>query len=349
MNDFALSVFKDRLTVRLQAFVVPVTALCMAMLFALLISSVAIGSFDLSVADVWHALINGQTDQTASTIVWELRLPRFFSACLVGAMLALSGALLQGVTRNPLSDPSLVGVSQGASLAVVTLIVMLPGAPLIARPFGAFGGAILAALLIQWVSNGKSSAQSLRFILVGIGVSALISAITTAMLTYGQINRAMEALGWLAGSIHTASWQSFQVLCVGMAVLCPALIWAARPLSALRFGPEISCGLGVRLRRDRFAIITLSVALAAVAVSVAGPLGFIGLIAPRLIHQLFQARPGTHLFLTALAGALIVAAADLIGRTIVAPVQLPAGLVSAVIGAPIFTVLLLRRGRPAQL
>ncbi|RVU33924.1 iron ABC transporter permease [Hwanghaeella grinnelliae] len=345
MNDFSFRFFDGRISGRLHRYAPVLAVLFTILLLTLLATSAAMGSFEISLPGLWAALTSPASGQTETTVLWELRLPRFIAACLVGAMLGLSGALLQGVTRNPLADPSLVGVSQGASLAVVALIILFPTTSLFWRPLCAFGGAILASLLIQWISAGRSSAQSLRFILVGIGLAALISSVTTAALTYGQINLAMEALSWLAGSVHTASWKVCQVLIIGFLVLSPLLVWVASPLAVLRFGPEISSALGLNVRRARFTVITLSVALAALAVSVAGPIGFVGLLAPQLVHRLIPSRPGTHLFLTAFVGALIVALADLVGRTAAAPIQLPAGLVSSIIGAPIFAILLLRRVR----
>ncbi|MCV6574755.1 MAG: iron ABC transporter permease [Cohaesibacter sp.] len=318
-------------------------------LFVLFVLSLALGSYDLSLSHLWQALFAAPEGETSTTILWDLRLPRFLASLLVGMMLGLSGAILQGVTRNPLADPSLVGVSQGASLAVVALIVLWPSAPLHLRPIIGFAGALLAASLVQWIAAGKSSSASLRFILVGVGISATISACTNAILTYGQINHAAAALSWLAGSVHTASWGECLVLMFGLAVLSPCLVWAVRPLSGLRFGPELATGLGLHLKRDRSLLIALAVALAALAVSMTGPLGFIGLIAAQLVHRLLRVGTGSHLLLSALVGGVLVALADLVGRTALAPIQLPAGLISAAIGAPIFIALIFRNAGPKHL
>ncbi len=329
---------------------VPVALLVLLFgLGGLLLSSLSLGSYNLDFTQVWHTLIHAQPGETASTVIWELRLPRFLAACLVGMMLGLSGAILQTVTRNPLADPSLVGVSQGASLAVVALIVLWPAAPLELRPLIGFMGAIVAASLVQWIAAGKSSSASLRFILVGVGISASISACTNAILTYGQVNQAAAALSWLAGSVHTASWGECLVLILGLLLCLPCLVWSIRPLTGLRFGPEVAIGLGVNQRKDRFLVIALAVALAALAVSMTGPLGFIGLIAAQLVHRVLRVGVGSHLLLTALVGGCLVALADLVGRTVFAPIQLPAGLVSAAIGAPVFIALIFRGTGPKQL
>lgn len=322
--------------------------LCLSLLLlGVFILSLANGSYDLTpmqlVNLLWHP-----KEGVGDTVLWQLRMPRYLVACLVGAMFALSGALLQNVTRNPLADPSLVGVSQGASLAVVALIVLWPDVPIWLRPGAAFCGGISAALLVQLIATGPQGAASLRFILVGIGVAALISAGTSALLTYGQINQAMSALGWLAGSVHTATWDTAITMAVVLLGLVPLLIWSTRPLSALRFGPELSTGLGVHFTSARFVIVTLAVALASVAVAAVGPMGFVGLLAPQLAQRLTRASTGGTLLLSALTGALIVASADLLGRVVFAPIQLPAGLVSSVIGAPVFVYLILKQATPGR-
>lgn len=327
-------------------------ALLVAMLLglcAIFWSSLNSGSFDLSASQIWQSLFSPEAEQTATTVIRDLRLPRFLAAGFIGMMLGLSGAILQLVTRNPLADPSLVGVSQGASLSVVAIIVLWPSAPLELRPLAGFCGAILAAALVQWIASGKSSTASLRFILVGVGVSAGISACTSAILTYGQINHAAAALAWLAGSVHTASWNECMILALGFLCILPCLAWAIRPLAALRFGPEVAIAMGLNLQRDRALLIALAVALAAVSVSMAGPLGFIGLIASQLVRRLIRAGVATHIALTALTGGCLVTLADLLGRTIIAPIQLPAGLISAAIGAPLFILLILKGAKPKHL
>ena len=275
-------------------------------------------------------------------MVHEFRLPRALAAVLVGALLALSGAMLQNVTRNVLADPSLVGVSQGAGLAVVTLIVVFPDVPLAWRPVAALGGALAVAALIQRIAMRRAGGATMRFILTGIGVAACIAAATSAMLTYGRIEQAQAALGWLAGSLHAVGWSEVSYLSLCLLLLLPALFHASRPMSALRTGPELAIGLGVRVPLARVALITLSVALAAVAVAAVGPLGFVGLVAPHVAARLARSGVGLHLALSAASGALMVGLADLLGRTLFAPVQLPAGIVTAVIGVPVFVALILR-------
>jgi iron complex transport system permease protein len=348
MSHRSFSYLSGRINGRYAPATMGVALYLCVLLLAVFALSLASGSYDLTPTQLLQLLWE-PSESVGDTVLWQLRMPRYLVACLVGAMFALSGALLQNVTRKPLADPSLVGVSQGASLAVVALIVLWPDVPIWARPGAAFGGGIGAALLVQLIASGPQSSASLRFILVGIGVASLISAGTSAMLTYGQINQAMSALGWLAGSVHTATWDTALIMAVVMLALLPALIWSARPLSALRFGHELSTGLGVNFTQSRFVIVTLAVALASVAVAAAGPMGFVGLLAPQLAQRLTRAGTGSGLVLSALTGALIVACADLLGRVLFAPIQLPAGLVSSVIGAPVFVYLILKQAAPGRL
>lgn len=246
------------------------------------------------------------------------------------------------MTRNVLADPSLIGVSQGAGLAVVATLVVFPQTPLALRPVLAFGGALAVAFLIQTIAMQRTGGATMHFVLTSIGVAAFISAVTQFMLTCGDLYRAMTALAWLAGSVHAVGWDDVRALALSFALLCPAMVWAARPLTALRFGPEMATGLGAAVARDRTLLIVLSVALAASAVAMVGPLAFVGLIAPQIARRLAHCGPGLHLALSLGTGAAPVAAADLVGRIAFAPVQMPAGLVTAIIGAPVFGWLLMQ-------
>ena len=211
---------------------------------------------------------------------------------------------------------------------MVTLIVVFPEVSVAWRPVAAFGGALAVAALIQRIAMRRTGGATMRFILTGIGVAACITATTSAMLTYGRIEQAQAALGWLAGSLHAVGWSEVSYLSLCLLLLMPVLFHASRPMSALRTGPELAVGLGVRVPLVRIALITLSVALAATAVAAVGPLGFVGLVAPHVAARLARSGVGLHLALSAATGALMVGLADLLGRTLFAPVQLPAGIVT---------------------
>ncbi|MBL8560651.1 MAG: iron ABC transporter permease [Gemmobacter sp.] len=276
-------------------------------------------------------------DPMAQIVLLEYRLPRLLLAMGCGAGLALSGALLQGLTRNPLADPGLLGVSQGAALAVVALIVLTPAAPFALRLPVAFGGALAAAALVQTVGRGAP----LRLILSGIGLSALLAALISALLTHGGLREAETALGWLAGSLHAATLAEAGLMALILLALAPLCALLAPALGVLRLGEEVALALGLPLLRVRRLILLAAVLAAAAPAALVGPLGFIGLIAPHLAARL-SAAPGRHLWLSALTGAALLALADLAGRSLGA-VQVPAGLITSILGAPLFLWLLIRR------
>ncbi len=348
-NSLTIRAFNERFAVLLPVRAIWVLLALVAAIAIVVIWSLMTGSYPLTVTQVIEILRNAPDGKTGTTIVWEFRFPRAVVSVMVGALLALSGATLQNVTRNPLADPSLVGVSQGASFAVVFLTILMPEVGYYYRPLYAFGGALAVAALIQWISVRKTDGATMRFILTGVGVAAFISAGTSAMLTYGDIDRAMTALAWLAGSVHTSNWSDVWITSVCFALLLPVLLWASRPMAAMRMGPDAATGLGVNVKWGRIGLITLSVALAAIAVSAVGPLGFVGLIAPHVTRRLVHAGVGLHLAITAAVGGLLVASADLIGRAAFAPVQIPAGIITAVVGVPIFIWLILRQNEKGEL
>ena len=312
-------------------------------ILCLIILSINTGSYQLSSLQVFNILFNQHKDVSSDNIIWLFRFPRTLCAALVGAMMALSGAALQNVTRNALADPSLVGISQGAALAVVCSMILFPELDQSWRSLLAFSGSILVALLILVLSHSNKSTKPMRFILLGIGLSAFLSAITTALLTYGEIYRASAALAWLAGSIDAASWQDVSILSASTLVLIPLLLLSSRSMAALRFGEQSAVCLGTRIHSTKYLLIGCSVALAATATSIVGPIGFIGLIAPHAARRLCHSSVAAHLLLSALLGALLVVAADLAGRTLIAPSQIPAGILTQIIGVPAFLYLLLRQ------
>lgn len=302
--------------------------------------SMVAGSYDIDLPALLATLSGETISKSIDNVVWQFRMPRTLAAMLVGAMMAASGAALQNVTRNSLSDPSLVGISQGAALVVVSAIVAFPSLSPELRPILAFLGAIGVAGLIQTLSTGQRGPSPVRFILIGIGLSAFISSLTSAMMTYGDIDRVMSALAWLAGSVNASTWGDVVILFGWAAVLLPVLLALSRAMAAMRLGEATAIGLGVEVRWVRLGVVGAGVGLAAAATAIVGPIGFVGLVAPHAARRIAHTGTGLHLVLTALCGALLVAAADLVGRVAFAPIQLPAGLLTALIGVPIFIGLL---------
>lgn len=271
-----------------------------------------------------------------------VRLPRVLTGFLAGCGLAVSGMILQIITRNPLASPGIIGLNSGAAAAVVAVMVLVPAYPMSQLPFAAFAGAILVAALIYWLSwsNGISI---IRLLLVGIGISAMAAACITYLLTLGNIFRVSQASVWMAGSLYGRTWEHFWPLLPWMAVLLPLVLLSVRQLDLFQLTDDSAKGLGLRLERMRFWFILMSVALAGSAVSMAGTIAFVGLIAPHMAVRLVGTRSIKRLPVTALLGGLIVIVADLIGRNVFSPYEIPAGLVTACIGAPYMIYLLMRR------
>lgn len=307
-----------------------------------MVVNMAVGEYPVAPLDVVRTVLGLETgNPDHAFIVNTLRLPRMLVALLVGAALATAGTIMQGVLRNPLASPEVVGVSAGASLAAVTLIVLLPTAPASVLPVAAFLGAAVPALLIYAVARTRRGSP-LRLILVGVGVAAIASALTTAIITFGQILQVSQALVWMAGSVYGRTWEHLWPLLPWLAVFLPMAWLAARPLNALGLGDDVAGGLGARVELQRGLLLLVAVALAGAAVATAGAVGFVGLMAPHLARQLVGPSHEGLLPTAALTGGLLVVLADLVGRTLFAPIEIPAGLITAAVGAPYFLFLLAR-------
>lgn len=327
---------------RIDRRVLPVMLTALLLLLALFILSVSYGEYRIAPLDVVRATLGLETGNDDHRLVVQLfRLPRIVLAALVGAALAVSGAVLQGLTRNALADPGILGISSGAALAAVALLVYWSELPLSFLPWAALGGALVtAALIYAFAWRGGSS--PLRLILIGIGFAAVSQALTTLMVVFGDINDVQQAYVWLSGSVYGRGWEHVRVMALWLAILLPLALLSARQLNTLALGDEPAAGLGLKLELQRGSLILISVALAAGAVAVAGTIGFVGLVAPHITRRLVGPGHEGLLPVAALAGALLVVAADFIGRTVIAPSQLPAGIVTSVIGAPYFMYLLWR-------
>ncbi len=312
-----------------------------------LVFSISYGEYDITPVEVVQTIL-GRLPQdhpdyrNFNLVVHTFRLPRILVAFLVGAALATSGAIMQGITRNPLADPYLLGVSGGAGLAAVALIVWLKTAPITLLPFAAFGGALLTAGVIYTLAWKNGSSTPLRLILIGIAISAVISAAMTVMVLFGSINDVQQAYVWLTGSVYGRNWEHVRALGGWLLLFLPAAFLLARQLNALGLGDDTAKGLGLRVERGRALLLIVSVALAAAAVAVAGTIGFVGLVAPHITRRLVGPSHEGLLPVSALFGGALLVLADLIGRWIIAPSELPVGIVIAIIGAPYFLFLLYR-------
>lgn len=306
------------------------------------IANVGYGEYPIAPLDVVRTVLGMEVgDGNYSFIVNTLRLPRALVALLVGAALAISGTILQGLTRNPLAAPDIVGINAGAGLAAVTLIVVLPSVPAAFIPPAAFAGAFVVAVLL-YVLAWKGHSSPIRLILIGVGLGAVATALTTVMIVFGDIWQVSQAIIWLTGSVYGRSWEQLWPLLPWLILFVPLAFLYSRHLNALNLGDEVAKGLGARVELVRGVLLLTSVALAASAVATAGTIGFVGLMAPHIARQLVGPSHGSLLPTSAMTGGALVVLADLLGRTIFAPIEIPCGIITSAIGAPFFLYLLCR-------
>ncbi|ELK48097.1 iron chelate uptake ABC transporter family permease subunit [Bacillus sp. SB49] len=281
-----------------------------------------------------------EENQQLSFLINNLRMPRTVIAVLGGAGLAVSGAILQGVIRNPLISPDVVGLTNGAGLFAVIVLILLPQAPIGLLPAAAFFGAALVAVLLVALAR-KSGMNPATLALIGIGLGAGFQALTEYILTKYPME-ANESLVWLAGSLWGKGWDDVYGLLPWMTVLLPTCLLLYRRLDILSLNEEASIGLGMNVRSTRLLLLTLAVALAGAAVATIGAIGFIGLVAPHMARGIFGSRHQYLLPGSMILGSLLLVVADTAGRTIRPPIEIPAGILTAIIGVPYFLYLIRR-------
>lgn len=325
----------------LQSRSLGIAALLALVLLASMGLSLSLGSFPTPFGKVLHTLVTPQ-DSDIAFIVWELRLPRIVLAVLVGAALAVAGAILQGVVRNPLASPDVIGITSGAAMAAVIFLALFSTRLSIHwLPAFALLGALLSAMLVFFLT-WKHGITPSRMVLVGIGLSAAMGAVTTLLIVVSDDAAAMYAYVWLTGSLYAAQWQDVFGMLPWLLVTAPLCLVYARHMDAMALGDSVAQGLGVNLLRSRLVLMACSVALAGAAVAFAGGLSFVGLIAPHIAARLVGRGFSRLVPAAALVGALIVLYADLLGRVAFPPKDLPAGIFVSGIGAPFFVYLLHR-------
>ncbi|WP_185983455.1 FecCD family ABC transporter permease [Aureimonas mangrovi] len=301
------------------------------MLIAGIVAALAIGDVMVSPADLWRGLWT--REGPGALTLWVIRGPRVVTAIAVGALLGLSGALLQSLLRNPLASPDLLGFNPGAGLAIIaaTSFGIAWPAPLLA----AGGGIAAAVVLVALTWRPGHSTSTLTLILVGLGVGFTAAALSSFLILALPASQALEAQRWLSGSLAARSWaQAGQVWALG-AVLAVILATQVRSLKLMELGEDLAAGLGLRVERARWGLVMMAVLLAAAAVAAAGPVPFIALMAAPLGAALTGARtPAARLLAAAAAGAAICVLADLVARAAIPGVQLPVGVMTGILGAP---------------
>ncbi len=305
-------------------------------IFILSIVSLGLGAIYITPSEIIHNLI-GEGTQSQRFILNNYRIPRIIIAIIVGAGLATAGAILQGILRNPLASPDVIGVTKGAGLAAVIIIVLFPTSPIIFLPLSAFiGAAIIAAILMLFVY--KKGAQPNTLALVGIALGAICQAGIEYLMIKFPDDVSMTLL-WLTGSLWARGWDQVYIL-LPCLILIPILFGLTAKLDILSLGDDIATGLGERSKFLRYILLSVSVILIGVCVATVGSIGFIGLIAPHIARRIVGSKFNVLLPASALFGAVLLLVADSLGRGLFPPIEIPAGIITAVIGAPYFLYLL---------
>ncbi len=306
-------------------------------IFAFILGNL-LGSMKIDLATVLNAIFQPD-DSTASLVIRNIRLPRMITAALVGVNLALAGAILQGVMINPLADPGIIGISSGAGLVGIVILILFPQYNFLV-PIGAFIGAMSAAIII-YILAWKGGIQPIRIILAGVAVSAFFGAGISALLVFYS-DRVHGALTFMNGSLSTRSWPEVSTILPYTVVGTILALLLAERLNILILGDDIARGLGLNVEVTRLGLTAMAALLAASAVSVVGLLGFVGLIIPHAVRLMIGTNykflfPGSVVL-----GATVVMLSDTFARTAFSPTEIPVGVVMAVLGAPFFLYLLRR-------
>ncbi|MGW1541580.1 iron ABC transporter permease [Streptomyces sp. NPDC002309] len=332
----------DRLRIRSRTVFLTTTAVLVALLIGVTIAAVLLGDSKLLLGDVVN-WAQGRAGRTVGFVL-DTRVPRVAAALLAGAALALAGTLVQSVTRNPLAEPGVLGVSGGAALGAVLLVTTVPLAGSWTVAGGAFAGAAVSSLLVFGLA-ARGGFQQNRLVLVGFGVATGASALISLLIILTDPFNATKALTWLSGSTYGRTLPDVAPLAVVLAVGAAVAVLRRTELDLVSLDEDTPRLLGLDVARGRLGFLVVSVLLAATAVAAAGTIGFVGLVAPHAARALVGRQHVRVVPVAMLLGALLVCTADLIGRTVIAPAQLGAGLMTAVIGTPYFLYLLVRSRR----
>lgn len=321
-----------------------------ALLLATVVVTVTIGPADLAVSEVVRSIAHhlglpvAEVPRLHDAIVWELRLPRVLTAAAVGAGLAIAGAVMQSLTRNPLADPYLLGLSSGASVGAAAVLLLGVGVLL---PVAAFAGAMLALVATLALARVGGTLTPTRTVLAGLAVSQLAAAATSFVIFWtAKGDSYQEIVAWLLGSLAGATWPSVAISVGAVAVVAAILAVAAGRLDAFAFGDTAAASLGVDPDRTRWFLMTVVALLTGALVAVSGSIGFVGLLVPHTVSPLTGPVHRRLLPVAALAGAVLLVWSDTLARTLFDPRELPVGIVTALLGAPVFAWLL-RRARGA--
>ncbi|MBD2866984.1 iron ABC transporter permease [Paenibacillus arenilitoris] len=332
-SSISIGTIRGRIRFPVVAFIM----LCLVV--SIILISMTMGGTRIPLSQLFIGLIGSDKAESYSFLL-HLRLPRTLVAAGAGIALSVSGVLIQASVRNPLADSSILGVSSGAGFGALLVLIAWPQVSIVFLPIAAMGGAIIAAAVIFLFAWRKSLNPSV-LILLGIAASAIGSAGIQALIVLGPLWGSSSYI-WLTGSTYSRTWDQFLMICIFLAVLLPVAWWLGRRFDLLAFSDDSAIGFGLSVRKTRFAAMTVGVLLSAGAVAVVGTVGFLGLIVPHMIRSLIGHNTRQSIVLSSLLGALLLVLADAIGRTILAPVEIPSGLFITLIGAPYFLFLMFR-------
>jgi iron complex transport system permease protein len=336
-----LRLWRGRVSQRLDLRVLGVSLLLIGLAIAIGLVTLASGEFQVALPDVVSALF-GQASGRIHMVVVEWRLPRTLLALIMGAALGMSGAIFQSLTRNPLGSPDVIGFDAGAYTGALVVIMLIKGSFYMVAGGALLGGIVTA--LVVYLLSWRGGVQGFRLIIVGIGVSAMLTSINTYMMIRADLQVAMMAAIWGAGSLNGMTLERLAQVCVVLAVLMPLAALLARPMRQLEMGDDAARALGVDGERTRLAMTIVGVSLTATVTAAAGPIAFVALAAPQIARRL-TGSAGVALLPAAAMGALMLAVADYIAQRAFAPTQLPVGIVTICIGGLYFAWLLMREAR----
>jgi iron complex transport system permease protein len=326
-----------------RPWLVGVSLLLAAAAFLVFCVSIGVGDFPIGLPQVIRTLL-GRGEQVDEFVIMDLRMPRALAGLVVGIALGVSGAITQSIARNPLASPDVLGITTGASAVAVFLVTVSGGAAAavvdtVGLSAAALAGGLGTGLLVYFLA-WRRGIDGFRLILIGISVSAVMEAITTWLLVTADIRDVAQAQAWLVGSLDDRSWDEVRVALWGTLVLLVVVAAVAFQFKPMHFGDEVAAGLGVRYAAVRAVLLLCAVLLAGVAVSAAGPVPFVALVAPQVAMRLARC-PTPPMLASGLVGALLLIGSDLVARAVL-PVSLPVGVVTAAIGGPFLVYLLVR-------
>jgi iron complex transport system permease protein len=337
VSGFVIRSSRLGVSFRTDVRAIVVTAVLLGATCCVFAFSMTVGDFPVPIRDVVSIMFGGTGEGGSEFIVRDLRLPRAMLGVVVGAAFGVAGALFQRVADNPLASPDIIGINSGAAAAAVAIIVMWAGTA-DQVTVGALVGGIGTAVLIYLLSY-RSGITGYRLVLVGIGISALMRALVSYLLTRAQLVDATRASVWMVGSLNGRGWDDLVPVAVAVVVLVPIAMASGRQLRMLELGADTAIGLGAAVRRTQGVMLLLGVVLAALATAAAGPIVFVSLASPQIARRLTGVRT-VGLLPAAATGALLLLASDLIARRLFAPTEIPVGIVTGVLGAPFLLYLL---------